>query len=245
MFCSNCGSQIADGQRFCSICGAALTQPAQPPYSGQPTPPSYGGQPTQPPYSGQQQAQQPPYSVQQQQKEPQEVNAVVIWLVVLLCVALMLVVGMFVWPGFLRGGKEGKKEQPATQTVEEQSNKEESEAGGETDKEHTSEADDSLVSDTPGTSDDAAVADGSPKEAGNADEKTYSTEQIVSMAMEYTGAEHGEVLDVSQDGMIDIHLFNYNEEGNTATIDWLTIDPKTLKGTNLFDKPVDLTPYAK
>lgn len=43
MFCSNCGSQLADGSKFCPECGKALAQPAQP--SAQAKPPA---QPVQP-----------------------------------------------------------------------------------------------------------------------------------------------------------------------------------------------------
>ncbi len=65
-FCTNCGNQIPDGVKFCTVCGAALTgeaapqpkpQPAQQPQA-QPQPPHqqsvYQQQPYQQPYT-------PPY----------------------------------------------------------------------------------------------------------------------------------------------------------------------------------------
>lgn len=73
MFCSNCGSQVPDGQAFCSNCGAnvagAQAQPQQPQqnYYQQPQQPQYQ-QPQQPMY---QQPQQPTYQ-QPMYQQPQQ-----------------------------------------------------------------------------------------------------------------------------------------------------------------------------
>lgn len=72
MFCSNCGKQVPDGQRFCANCGASLApkqeQPAQPQYQ----PPVYQ-QPAQPQYQPQyQQPAHPQYQPQYQQPAYQQ-----------------------------------------------------------------------------------------------------------------------------------------------------------------------------
>ena len=43
MFCEKCGNQVADGQPFCSICGAPLSAPVNAPQ--QPAAPAYGQAP--------------------------------------------------------------------------------------------------------------------------------------------------------------------------------------------------------
>lgn len=60
MFCSNCGNQVPDGQKFCSNCGANVTpvQPQQPQYQQ----PQYQ-QPQQPMYQQPQQAYGQPTSI--------------------------------------------------------------------------------------------------------------------------------------------------------------------------------------
>ena len=63
-FCTNCGSPLADGARFCNKCGAQIT-PTQP-QSAPPPPPQYQAPPSYQQAAGYQQApgyQQPPYPV--------------------------------------------------------------------------------------------------------------------------------------------------------------------------------------
>ena len=54
MYCSNCGKELQDGQKFCANCGASVDGPATPPSSGAtppppPPPPSSGATPPPPP----------------------------------------------------------------------------------------------------------------------------------------------------------------------------------------------------
>ena len=65
MFCTNCGTSVADGTKFCPSCGNALAQPAQQPNYQQPAPqPEYQQTYQQPNYQQQnyQQAYQQPYT---------------------------------------------------------------------------------------------------------------------------------------------------------------------------------------
>ena len=70
-FCSNCGTQYADGGRFCPKCGApAAAQPMAPPvYAPPPQPPPYGAYapPPQAPYPNYAPPPQPMYANMQAQ----------------------------------------------------------------------------------------------------------------------------------------------------------------------------------
>ena len=78
MFCSNCGTQLPDGSRFCWKCGAQLgSAPVQPQVPQ--TPPSYGGAPVTPAV--------PP-------QKPKSKTGLIVAIVV---VAVVVVVGLAVW----------------------------------------------------------------------------------------------------------------------------------------------------
>ena len=75
----------------------------------------------------------------------------------------------------------------------------------------------------------------------------YTDDELISMAAKYYKANTKNavekvlvVIDSSDDDEVLIHLLENGSE-NTATINWYTINRKTGKGTDLFDKPVDLT----
>ncbi len=71
-------------------------------------------------------------------------------------------------------------------------------------------------------------------------------ENILTLAKEKSGAPIAELSSVEDDGTIVIHLYETADEGtdeeHTATWDWYTIDPKTLKGVNFLGEEVDLNP---
>ena len=74
----------------------------------------------------------------------------------------------------------------------------------------------------------------------NANESTkISQEEILERAKELSGAPCAEVDSVTDDGLMVIHLYE-DLEDHTATYDWYTINPATLKGENLMGDEVDL-----
>ena len=66
-----------------------------------------------------------------------------------------------------------------------------------------------------------------------------SNDEIVERARKKSGAPAAELDSVDADGTLNIHL--YEDMGDhTATVDWYTINPDTLKGRNMMGEPVDL-----
>ena len=73
----------------------------------------------------------------------------------------------------------------------------------------------------------------------------FTEEELKYMARLYYGSRHnhdpefveGEMTD---DGMFTIQLYD-SFDGHNSTADWYTIDPKTGKGHNILEEPIDLT----
>ncbi len=86
---------------------------------------------------------------------------------------------------------------------------------------------------------DSVVAQQTPQQ-------TFTEDQILTMAANYTKAPNFEI-DTIENGLLLVHCFemvqNGDDDGHNATYDWLTIDPKTGKGTNFMEEEVDFTKY--
>ena len=50
---------------------------------------------------------------------------------------------------------------------------------------------------------------------------------------------------INEDGTYSIQLYDNDMDDHSTTCDWYTIDPKTGKGTNIVNEPVDLTTKPK
>ncbi len=75
--------------------------------------------------------------------------------------------------------------------------------------------------------------------AGLSDQETL----LIERAKKLSGAPEAE-LEKNMDGTVTIHLFETVDDGDgqshTATWDWYTVDPKTMKGTNFMEEEIDL-----
>ncbi len=71
----------------------------------------------------------------------------------------------------------------------------------------------------------------------------YNERQILQMAQNYSKAPTV-VIDHFDNGNVVVHCYIDNEL-NTETIDWLTINPNTGKGTNFMEEEVDFTQYLQ
>ncbi|MCR4922977.1 MAG: zinc ribbon domain-containing protein [Lachnospiraceae bacterium] len=67
---------------------------------------------------------------------------------------------------------------------------------------------------------------------------------LIQRAKKLSGAPEAEI-EKNKDGRVLIHLFETVDDGNgeshTATWDWYTVDPKTMKGTNSLEEEIDLS----
>ena len=76
--------------------------------------------------------------------------------------------------------------------------------------------------------------------AGLSDQETL----LIERAKKLSGAPEAEI-EENPDGTVTIHLFETVDDGDgqshTATWDWYTIDPKTMKGTNFMEEEIDLS----
>ncbi len=76
--------------------------------------------------------------------------------------------------------------------------------------------------------------------AGLSDQETI----LIERAKKLSGAPEAE-LEKNMDGTVTIHLFETVDDGDgqshTATWDWYTVDPKTMKGTNFMEEEIDLS----
>ncbi len=88
--------------------------------------------------------------------------------------------------------------------------------------------------DKPGTSDSADQ------------NKQYTADEIGELAYRYYKAKYGSSLSFfvedNGDGTVSVQLFEDGADA-TATLDWYTIDVKTLKGTSLFGEEIDLNGF--
>ena len=88
---------------------------------------------------------------------------------------------------------------------------------------------------------DSVVAEQTPQQ-------TFTEDQILTMAANYTKAPNFEI-DTIEEGLLLVHCFemvqNGDDDGHNATYDWLTIDPKTGKGSNFMGEEIDFTQYLK
>ncbi|MBO4581007.1 MAG: hypothetical protein J5701_01800 [Bacteroidales bacterium] len=73
------------------------------------------------------------------------------------------------------------------------------------------------------------------------DGTVYSVRQILQMAQNYSKAPVV-VIDHFDNENVVVHCYIDNET-NTETIDWLTINPNTGKGTDFLEQDIDFTQY--
>ncbi len=98
-----------------------------------------------------------------------------------------------------------------------------------------------------GQSDSSRQTDGTGQidaEQTGGSKGSYTTDDIVELARIYEGAPEASLDSVDPDGTLNIHLYEIGQS-NDATWNWYYIDPKTLKGTDLFGNEVDLNTVAR
>ncbi|MCR4893007.1 MAG: hypothetical protein K5989_12605 [Lachnospiraceae bacterium] len=97
-------------------------------------------------------------------------------------------------------------------------------------------------SNVPGNTDDSGKSNGSANQGGS-----YTQDQIMNAAQKFTGAPVVALDSTDPDGTMNIHCYeNVRESDGTeriSTWNWLYINPKTLKGTDVLGEPVDLSDY--
>ena len=74
--------------------------------------------------------------------------------------------------------------------------------------------------------------------------KSYTADDIVELARIHSGAPEASLDSVDSDGTLNIQLYEIGQYNDT-TLNWYYINPKTLKGTDLFGSDVDLNSVAR